>query len=181
MTATQYFKLNVAHEESLTPFQVIKLMEGYAKVKKINMQVKFRKLSDKAKTPKYAKNGDAGLDIVATEYYYDADHNVYVYKTDLAIEIPKGHYGQLLQRSSVYKKDLILSNCVGVIDSEFRGEILYKFRPTVELEPEFLSLYNIGERVGQLVILPYPKIEMIEVNQLSETERGAGGFGSTGS
>ena len=100
------------------------------------------------------------------------------YKTGLALEIPKGHVGLLFPRSSVYKTSMIMSNCVGVIDSGYRGEIMLKFRDQWR---DYSSRYEVGDRVGQLIIMPYPQVELEEVDNLSSTDRGSGGYGSTGS
>lgn len=141
------------------------------------MEVKIKKLSENAVIPTYAKSGDAGMDLVATSKTFDDDNNI-VYGTGLAFEIPKGYVGLVFPRSSNAKKRLILSNSVGVIDSGYRGEVMLKYK---ELYREFLSKeYNIGDRIGQIIILPYPQIEFNEVDELSTTERGNGGYGSTG-
>lgn len=161
------------------------------------MKVKIKKLSEEAVIPSYAKDGDAGMDLTCVYKIYDENGNV-VYGTGLAIEIPKGYVGLLFPRSSNSKQDLILSNSVGVIDSGYRGEIMVKFKPSVlivsdeegveyEWDSSQMSVdfaedfkhYKVGERVCQLVILPYPQIEFEEVEELSETDRGEGGFGST--
>ena len=93
----------------------------------------------------------------------------------MSIEIPEGHVGLLFPRSSVYRTEQALANSVGVIDSGYRGEIKLKFtRSSDALE------YNVGDRIGQLLILPYPTIELVEVDGLSMSERGVDGFGSTG-
>ena len=138
------------------------------------MKVKINKLHEDAIIPKYAKDGDAGMDLTAVDV--TADAGVITYKTGLAVEIPRWHVGLLFPRSSVYKTGQSLTNCVGVIDSGYRGEIMLKFT----LSP-YQREYQIGDRVGQLIIMPYPKIEFEEVDQLSSTDRGKGGYGSTGS
>jgi len=138
------------------------------------MKVKIKKVHPDAVIPKYAKDGDAGLDLTAVDV--EADGGTLTYKTGLAVEIPRWHVGLLFPRSSVYKTGQILTNCVGVIDSGYRGEIMLKYT----LSP-YQSEYDIGDRVGQLVIMPYPRIEFEEVEELSATDRGAGGYGSTGS
>jgi dUTP pyrophosphatase len=168
------------------------------------MQVKIKKLVGNAVIPQYALNGDAGLDLVATSKIYDEFGNVH-YGTGLAFEIPKGYVGLLFPRSSNAKKDLLLSNSVGVLDSNYRGEVSFKFKPSAVLysdidNPESLigvacetfdevilpynsvpfQDYQIGDKLGQIIILPYPEIEFVEVDELSETERGNGGYGSTG-
>ena len=138
------------------------------------MKVKIKRLHPDAVIPKYAKAGDAGLDLTAVEM--SKEWNIVTYKTGLAIEIPEGHVGLLFPRSSVYKTSMVLSNCVGVIDSGYRGEIMLKFRST-----ESNKAYEVGDRVGQLIIMPYPQVEFEEVENLSSTDRGLGGYGSTGS
>lgn len=141
------------------------------------MEVKIKKLDPKAVIPKYAKDGDAGMDLTATSKWYDDDNNV-CYGTGIAMEIPKGYVGLVFPRSSNAKKDLILSNSVGVIDSGYRGEITFKFK-LVE-DRHLAKDYNVGDRVGQIIIIPYPNIEFVEVRDLSKTDRGDGGYGSSG-
>ena len=158
----------------------------------MNLKIKIKKLVNDAIIPTYSKDGDAGMDLVATSRHYDKDGNV-VYGTGLAFEIPKGYVGLLFPRSSNAKKDLLLSNSIGVLDSGYRGEVMFKFKPSgvhkinynrnCGFEADFkseLENYNIGDKVGQLIIMPYPQIEFEEVKELSDSERGDGGFGSTG-
>jgi dUTP pyrophosphatase len=137
------------------------------------MKVKIKKLHPDAIIPKYAKLGDAGLDLTAVDVV--ADGSTMTYKTGLAVEIPPWHVGLLFPRSSVYKTGQSLTNCVGVIDSGYRGELMMKFT----LSP-YAKEYQIGDRVGQLLIVPYPRIDFVEVDELTATERGEGGYGSTG-
>ena len=155
------------------------------------MEIKIKKLSKDAVIPKYAKEGDAGMDLVATSKEYDEYGNT-VYGTGLAFEIPKGYAGLLFPRSSNAKTDLRLTNSVGVLDSGYRGEVMFKFRNdnfNIVLaqgfnfyngDISFNREYKIGDRIGQILILPYPEINFLEVDELSETERGEGGYGSTG-
>lgn len=138
------------------------------------MNVKIKKLHPDAVIPSYSKAGDAGLDLTAISENWNEDNSIVTYDTGLAIEIPKGHVGLLFPRSSIYKTSLDLTNAVGVIDSSYRGSIMFKFRYVEEG-----MVYDVGDRVGQLIILPYPEIEFEEVDELSETDRGEGGFGST--
>lgn len=144
------------------------------------MKIKIKKLHENAVIPKYAKNGDAGLDLTAISKEYDG--NNIVYKTGLAFEIPENFVGLLFPRSSNSKTDLYLTNHVGIIDSSYRGEIMLKFKSVLSSSGQYISgkEYYIGDRVGQLIILPYPQIEFEEVGELSETERGTGGYGSSG-
>ena len=136
------------------------------------MRVKIKKLHPNAVIPKYAKPGDAGLDLTSVSSSVKGHH--ITYRTGLAIEIPVGFVGLLFPRSSVYKTHQMLSNCVGVIDSGYRGEIMMKFTCSRDQ-------YVDGCKIGQLIIMPYPQIEFEEVDHLSDTERGTGGYGSTGS
>tara|TARA_Y100000592_G_scaffold39919_1_gene63283 strand:- start:672 stop:1082 length:411 start_codon:yes stop_codon:yes gene_type:complete len=135
------------------------------------MKVKIKKIREKATIPKYAKPGDAGIDLTAVDR--KAEGMWITYYTGLAMEIPPGYVGLLFPRSSVYKTEQRLANSVGVIDSGYRGEIMMKFSRSIDQ-------YKIGDRIGQIIIMPYPQIEFEEVKELSETNRGTGGFGSTG-
>ena len=148
-----------------------------------NMKVKIKKLNEGAIVPSYSKQGDAGLDFTAVEISRDNVGNI-TYHTGLAVEIPEGYVGLLFPRSSISKKQQFLTNSVGVLDSGFRGEILAKFKPVMGTYDTILELfesneYQVGDRIVQMIILPYPQIEFEEVEELSETERGYGGFGST--
>lgn len=173
------------------------------------MRVKIKKLTKEAVIPKYAKPGDAGMDLTATSVKYNEEYGTIEYGTGLAFEIPEGHVGLIFPRSSNKKKDVYLTNHVGVVDSGYRGEVKFAFKPeysewksggTEYLDENLengnfifygkdvehrwrkrsLNVYGVGDRVGQIIILPYPSIEFEEVQQLSETERGEGGYGSTG-
>lgn len=151
------------------------------------MEVKIKRLSTDSVIPRYANDGDAGLDLVAVSKHFD-ENGCVVYGTGLAFEIPKGYVGLIFPRSSVSKCAISMANCVGVVDSGFRGEVTVKFRPidsfeyglTKESRKNFKFWYEVGERVAQLIIIPYPSIEFVEVEELSETERGTGGYGSSG-
>lgn len=141
------------------------------------MRVKLKKLHEDAKVPRYAKPGDAGMDLFVTEVEVT---DLYVqYHTGIAIEIPEGHVGLLFPRSSNSKKDLVLANSVGVVDSGYRGELLFRYKELVHEQRGFTNWYQKGDACGQIMILPYPQVEFEEVFELSETERGDGGFGST--
>lgn len=137
------------------------------------MQVSFKKLSENAVAPIKGTIGSAGFDLVATskrvtEKYIE-------YGTGLSFEIPIGHVGLLFQRSSVSNKDLSLSNAVGVLDSDYRGEVTFRYR-----YKNLDDIYNIGDKIGQLIVIPYPKVSFIESKELTSTVRGTGGYGSTG-
>lgn len=143
---------------------------------KNELLVKVKKLHPNAVIPSYSKVGDAGMDLTITREIENTTFAV-SYGFGIAMEIPKGYVGLVFPRSSIRNQDLILSNCVGVIDSGYRGELQATFKKTNGLD----SLkYKVGERGAQIIILPYPTIYMTEVPELSDTERGTGGFGSTG-
>lgn len=142
------------------------------------MQINVKKVRDNAVIPQYAKPGDAGLDLTAAELEVTPEGMVIGY-TGLALEIPEGYVGLLFPRSSISKYDLSLTNCVGVIDSGYRGEVIVKFRNT-RIDEQYAKIYSKGDRVAQLIVMPYPKITLVETQELSRTERGEGGFGSTG-
>jgi dUTP pyrophosphatase len=139
------------------------------------MKIQFKKLSKEAQKPKFGKPGDAGADLVATSIDLSRDGQI-VYGTGLAVEIPEGMVGLVFPRSSVRNYDLVMSNSVGVIDSGYRGEIMVTFN----LKNPWADIYKVGDRIAQLVILPVPLAQYVEVEELSETERGEGGHGSTG-
>lgn len=143
------------------------------------MDVKFKKLHDDAKIPSYAHDTDAGLDLTAVSFTQEFDKSnklVLVYHTGLAVEIPEGYVGLIFMRSSVSNKSISLTNAVAVIDSGYRGELLLKYKITTDSLP---TIYQPGEKIGQLIIIPYPKINPIEVEELSSSDRNEGGFGST--
>lgn len=157
------------------------------------MKVRIKKLTPEAVIPQYAHNSDAGLDLVATSITYDGFGNT-VYGTGIAMEIPEGHVGLLFPRSSNAKKTLVLTNAVGILDSGYRGEIMFKFRTNLTRVKKFRMMlglgrfieyahfaeYEVGDRIGQLIIMPYPKVEFEEADFLYPSDRGEGGYGSTG-
>ena len=137
------------------------------------MEIRYKKLSENAKEPTKAHESDAGFDLYCTRYGYDGD--CWVCHSDVAFEIPEGYMGLVFPRSSIADTAMILSNGVGVIDSGYRNEITAKFRVLNNNR-----VYREGERFAQLVIVPYPKIELKESAELSDTDRGFGGYGSSG-
>lgn len=149
------------------------------------------KLDEGATMPSYSKVGDSGLDLVATSVEYQDWDGIMVCKTGVYVEIPEGYTGLLFPRSSVSNKYYSLANSVGVIDSNYRGEIIFKFRTALHAVTTFRKLdynhvhvphkgYAVGDRVGQLVIIKTPVITLNQVTELSDTNRGDGGFGSSG-
>lgn len=181
------------------------------------MKIKIKKLNDKAVIPTYAHATDAGLDLTATSIKHDFGKDVFIYGTGLAVEIPEGYVGLVFPRSSNRNTEAYMTNHIGVIDSNYRGEVMicYKNRTTTNIADEISDIaidlyglidknnkfsncdgltenileinrnavkqpYNVGDRIAQLIIIPYPHIEFEEVDELSDTDRGANGHGSTG-
>lgn len=143
------------------------------------MKVNIKRLKKEAVIPQYAKAGDAGLDLTAINLTYDEVNDNLVYGTGLAIEIPEGFVGLIFPRSSNRKTNLYMTNHVGVIDSGYRGEIMVTFKCR-DANGNYKNGYTLGDRIAQLIIVPYPTIQFNEVDELSESERGTGGHGSTG-
>lgn len=139
------------------------------------MKVKIKKVRESAFVPTKAHATDAGFDLYADSIGYDDCGNV-VYGSGIAVEIPRGYVGLVFPRSSIARTGLILSNAVGVIDSGYRGEVMAKFRRAQVPAEE----YKLGERIAQLIIMPYPEVEFEAVEELSESDRGEGGYGSSG-
>jgi len=164
------------------------------------MQLNVKRVNPDAQIPKHAKSGDAGMDLCTMESAILKPGETKMVGTGIAVEIPNGFVGLVFPRSGLGSKGVNLSNCVGVIDSSYRGEIkapLHNNHPSNVLRnvvpskgkwEEARPFYNYdgemvvrkGERVCQLVIVPYMTCECVEVDELSDSERGEGGFGSTG-
>lgn len=144
------------------------------------LKIKIKKLNDFAVIPTYATDGSAGMDMTAISKTYDDFGNI-CYGTGIAMEIPEGYVGLVVPRSSNTKKRLLMGNSVGIIDSDYRGEITFKFKrmPLAHGDAE-IEDYKVGERIGQITFLAYPQVQFEEVAELSKTERGKGGYGSTG-
>lgn len=136
----------------------------------------FKKLCEDAVLPSYAHPGDNGLDLIAVSKSFDLTSSIVTFGTGLAVAIPDFYVGLLFARSSVCNTGLRLSNSVGVIDSSYRGEIMVKF----DVASWNMHQYAVGSKVAQLVVVPAPAMVPGFVNYLSETERAAAGFGSTG-
>lgn len=144
------------------------------------LNLKIKKLNELAKLPTQATPGSAGWDLYATDekLFLDGPITYVEYKTSIAIQIPKGHIGLIFPRSSISSNTtLMLANAVGLIDSDYTGEITARFK---SLAMGASKRYKVGERIAQLVIMPYPEVSLEEVQELDSTERGTGGWGSTG-
>ena len=144
------------------------------------MELKFKRLdTEKAIMPIRAYKGDAGLDLTATDITLEPNEcgqTVVVYHTGLAVEIPEGYVGLLFPRSSIAKKSMFLTNCVGVIDSGYRGEITAKMHITTDAAP---AIYKVGEKFAQFIVMPLIDVDVVEAVELSESDRGEGGYGSS--
>lgn len=138
------------------------------------MVVKFKRFDSRAIAPFKKHEHDAGFDLTACTI--DVADNYVQYNTNIGVEIPEGYVGLVFPRSSISDTNLLLANSVGVIDSSYRGAIKCRFKTTHGSRP-----YEIGDRIAQLIIIPYPQIQFEEVEELSTTERNDGGFGSTNS
>ena len=183
------------------------------------IEIKIKKLSENAVIPKYAIDGDVGMDLTAIDVEYDEEKDMYIYHTGISIESPK-HYGVLIfPRSSNRDTDAYICNHVPVIDTAvYRGEIMICFKNRDSLEqialkeemdelltslqvyrdpsnavdeaykaydkakedPMKYAPYEVGDRICQMVLIPYPNVLFKETDELSKTKRGEKGFGSTG-
>ena len=163
--------------EDLEPSECITMQFGGFRIipTQPTLQIRFKKCHPAAVMPKRATDGAAGFDLTAVTCRYGDNGKVF-YDTGIAVEIPDGYVGLVFQRSSVYKTGLMLSCCVGVIDSDFRSSISMIFN----VGYGGCSPYKAGDRIGQIVFVPVPAFELVESDELSETARGMGGYGSTG-
>lgn len=162
--------------------RILDFLGNDALLESSKLVVKFVKLDPEAKAPFKANPTDAGWDLHCVASPEIDEEGNHVYRTGLALEIPDGHVGLLFPRSSIAKKDLLLSNSVGVVDCHYRGEVLAKFKAYVTYDSEhtYCHIYEKGDRICQLIVMPIPQVEMEEVSELSETDRGTGGYGSSG-
>lgn len=150
------------------------------------MELKIVKLYDNAIMPKFAHEGDAGMDLYVHRVIEETANQI-TYGLGVAVKIPDNHVGLIFPRSSIRKYDLMLSNSVGVVDCGFIGELQTTFNKVTPAyayydEPvgNISKQYDIDERCCQLVVLPLARFDIKEVDTLETTQRGTGGFGSTG-
>lgn len=143
------------------------------------MEIKIKRLNERAKIPTFGTEFSAGADLYCAE-----EHETSVCSgqkcsigTGISMEIPEGYVGLVFARSGLACKDgLRLCNSVGVIDADYRGEI----KVVLHNDSEYVREIKPGERVAQMIVMPYPKVSFIEVEELSDTVRGKSGFGGTG-
>lgn len=139
------------------------------------MKIKVKKLDETAELPTKAYPGSAGYDLTAIGAEFEGSTGLKVYRTGLSIEIPEGYVGFLFPRSSVANTNLYLRNSVGVIDSDYRGEVILKFSPGHGVQ----KIYHSGDKVGQLLIIKNEELEFEVVDELTTTDRDTKGFGSS--
>ena len=141
------------------------------------MKIQIKKTNEKAVIPAYATKLDAGLDLTAVSktIVNEGEYGYIEYGTGLSVAIPEGFYGQIVPRSSISKTGMILANSPGTIDAGYRGEVMLRFKAIKDTKQ-----YEVGDRIAQLIVLPFPNIEFEEVEELDKTDRQDGGFGSSG-
>lgn len=144
-----------------------------------NLIVKVKKLHPDAILPFYShEDEDMCCDLKAVDYYYDAANDNFVYHTGWAFEVPKGYGMLLFPRSSNCNTEAYMTNHVGIIDSGYRGEVLVIFKNRQRNMRK--APYDIGDKIAQIAIIPYPTIKFVEAEELAPSKRGEGGHGSTG-
>lgn len=142
-----------------------------------HIPVKFKKLHPDAQVPVYATPGSACFDIFSVECKWIRGGYSEIFETGIAFEIPENHVLMVFSRSGHgFKNDIRLGNSVGILDHDYRGELKVKLRSDGDKD----VFVDVGDRIAQGIVIPYPKVYFEEVKELSETDRGAGGFGSTG-
>jgi dUTP pyrophosphatase len=156
------------------------------------MIINFKKTHVNAVIPSKAHPWDAAFDLTAVSFRIDEQYGFIEYDTGLACEIDRGFCGLIYPRSSISKYDLALANGIGLVDSGYLGNLLLRFKPTLRFtrsysrkviiknNPYDLNIYNPGDRIGQLKIVPVDGIEFKEVMELNKSDRGTGSFGSSG-
>lgn len=142
------------------------------------VRIEFRRLDPAVALPRRARDGDAGLDLAANEDVVVAPGERALIRTGLAVAIPGGHAGLVLPRSGLAsRRGLTLANAPGLIDTGYRGEITIS---VVNLDPGEKVDIHRGDRIAQLLVVPFAEVDAVEVTELSPSTRGEGGFGSTG-
>ncbi len=144
------------------------------------MEIKIKKLKENAVIPSRGSAAAAGYDLYAcldTDSVVIEPHKTVKIGTGLSIAVPDGYFGAIFARSGLAAKEgLRPANCVGVADSDYRGEYIV----ALHNDGEVARTVGSGDRIAQLVIMPFLSVEFCEADELDETQRGAGGFGSTG-
>lgn len=145
------------------------------------MEVKVKKLRENAILPRYATDGSGCFDLYAAQWGTLYHGEPCIFGTGLSFEIPEGCVLLVFSRSGQgFNKDIRLANCVGVIDSDYRGEVKIKLtQDNSVIREDTTVVIDVGDAIAQAMIIPIPKVDFVEVESLSETLRGEGGFGST--
>ena len=142
------------------------------------MKLNIKLLTPEAKIPKYATDGSGCFDLYATSEGTVMEKMSLIIHTGLSVEVPKGQVMLIFSRSGQgFNNNVRLSNCVGVIDSDYRGEVMIKLASD---DPWRHHPINVGDRVAQAMLFPYEQVEFNVLEELEKTERGENGFGSTG-
>lgn len=146
-------------------------------MKQNKIKIKIKKLVPEAVIPSFAHTGDACMDLTAVskKIVEEAGFGYVEYGFGLSFELPPNHVMLVFPRSSISNTGLLLSNAVGVVDESYRGEVKVRFKWVKGSKD-----YSVGDRVAQFIVIPRPFMEIEEVDELSETSRGEGGFGSSG-
>jgi dUTP pyrophosphatase len=132
-------------------------------------------LAEGAKAPERAHESDAGFDLYALKKSFADKHGYMEFDTGVSVEIPEGHVGYVFPRSSISNYNLALTNSVGVVDSGYRGSIKFRFKRSTIGN----SYYDVGDKIGQLIIMPIPQVSYKVVDSLEDSDRSDKGFGST--
>ncbi len=160
------------------------------------MKISVKRMHPDAIIPQFATAGAACFDLHVIKTHRALTHALHpgdaiTFRTGLAFEVPPGHVMMIFSRSGHgFKNDVRLSNCVGIIDADYRGEVMVKLRNDKHIGFGSIAGDKLceltamevrpGDRIAQAMILPLPMVELVEVDDLSKTDRGTGGFGSTG-
>lgn len=136
----------------------------------------FKKLNENAHEPTKKTEGAAAFDLYASQNVDLKARQVTMVPTGIAVQIPEGYFGYIRPRSGISVQEKVILCSSGVIDSDYRGEVVVPF---YNAKDQGSSIY-VNQRIAQLLILPVPEFKFTEVTELGDTERGKGGFGSTG-
>ena len=155
-------------------------MEIFSSIYNNRIIINYKKLNENAKEPTHGSAAAAGYDLYAAieeESIAIPAHSTLKVSTGIAIELPDFTFGAIFARSGLAtKQGLRPANCVGVVDSDYRGPVIV----ALHNDTEETQIITNGDRIAQLVVMPYIPIKFNEVKELTNTERGEGGFGSTG-
>jgi len=144
------------------------------------INIKLKRLHKDAKIPIYATNRSVAVDLYSIEDYFIRPNKVMRLRTGIAIEMPKDYYAEIYNRSGLASKKELVIISSRIIDNDYRGEIIIPMKLIANIPGLWVVKINKGDRIAQMIIKRYEEIEFEEVDELSETDRGSGGFGSTG-